>query len=55
MTFDIIDYGKLVDDAMHIIVSKVLNIVKEKGLPGNHHFFISFMTVLSFSPMIGAR
>jgi uncharacterized protein len=44
MTFDIIDYGKLVDDAMHIIVSKVLNIVKEKGLPGNHHFFISFMT-----------
>ncbi len=44
MTFDIIDYGKLVDDAMHIIVSKVLKIVQEKGLPGNHHFFISFVT-----------
>ncbi len=44
MTIDIIDYGKLVDDAMHIIVSKVLTTVKDKGLPGNHHFFISFMT-----------
>lgn len=41
---DIIDYGKLVDEAMHIIVLKVLKIVQEKGLPGNHHFFISFVT-----------
>jgi len=44
MTLDLIDYGKLVDDAMHIIVSKVLKEVQEKGLPGNHHFFISFVT-----------
>lgn len=41
---DIIDYGKLVDEAMHIIVLKVLKIVQDKGLPGNHHFFISFVT-----------
>ena len=41
---DIIDYGKLVDEAMHIIVLKVLKIIQEKGLPGNHHFFISFVT-----------
>lgn len=44
MTGDIIDYGKLVDEAMHIIVLKVLKVVQEKGLPGNHHFFISFVT-----------
>jgi hypothetical protein len=39
-----IDYGKLVDEAMHIIVYKVLKSVQEQGLPGNHHFFISFIT-----------
>jgi hypothetical protein len=44
MAYDMIDYGKLVDDAMHVIVSNVLKIVQEKGLPGNHHFFISFIT-----------
>lgn len=44
MSYDIIDYGKLVDEAMHIIVYKVLKLVEEKGLPGNHHFFISFIT-----------
>lgn len=44
MVQDIIDYGKLVDDAMHIIVCKVMKIVEKKGLPGSHHFFISFIT-----------
>lgn len=44
MAYDMIDYGKLVDEAMHIIVYKVLKIIQEKGLPGNHHFFISFIT-----------
>lgn len=44
MSFDVIDYGKLVDEAMHIIVQRVLKVVKENGLPGNHHFFISFIT-----------
>ncbi|MFN5382076.1 MAG: SspB family protein [Alphaproteobacteria bacterium] len=44
MSFDVIDYGKLVDDAMHIIVANVLKLIQEKGLPGNHHFFISFIT-----------
>jgi uncharacterized protein len=29
---------------MHIIVYKVLKDVQEKGLPGSHHFFISFVT-----------
>lgn len=44
MSFDVIDYGKLVDEAMHIIVANVLKLVQAKGLPGNHHFFISFIT-----------
>lgn len=41
---DVIDYGKLVDEAMHVIVYKVLKAVQDHGLPGNHHFFISFIT-----------
>jgi len=44
MAYDMIDYGRLVDEAMHIIVYKVLKIIQGKGLPGNHHFFISFIT-----------
>lgn len=39
-----IDYGKLIDDAMHQIVINALNIVSKKGLSGGHHFFISFNT-----------
>jgi hypothetical protein len=44
MNQDTIDYGKLVDEAMHIIVYKVLKLVEQRGLPGDHHFFISFYT-----------
>lgn len=44
MSRNIIDYGKLVDEAMHIIVCKVLKIIEKNGLPGEHHFFISFIT-----------
>lgn len=39
-----IDYGQLIDDAMHVIVKRALEIVVEEGLPGDHHFFISFLT-----------
>ena len=44
MEDDFIDYGKLIDDAMHIIVRQALEKVSKEGLPGNHHFFISFLT-----------
>jgi hypothetical protein len=44
MDDNFIDYGKLIDDAMHIIVRKALETVSDKGLPGKHHFFISFVT-----------
>lgn len=45
MDQDLINYGKLIDDAMHIIVKEALKTVVTKGgLPGAHHFFISFLT-----------
>jgi hypothetical protein len=44
MKSDSIDYSRLVDEAMHVIVFKVLKRVEEEGLPGEHHFFISFLT-----------
>lgn len=39
-----IDYGKLIDDAMHVIVKQALGYVNNGSLPGKHHFFISFLT-----------
>lgn len=44
MDEEFIDYGQLIDDAMHIIVRKALQIVQNRGLRGDHHFFISFIT-----------
>ena len=41
---NVIDYSNLLDDAMYVIVKKVLALVSKNGLPGNHHFFISFAT-----------
>jgi len=41
---DYIDYGVLVDEAMHFVVRKTLNLVQEHGLPEDHHFFITFET-----------
>jgi hypothetical protein len=39
-----IDYGKLIDDAMHVIVKQALGFINNGVLPGKHHFFISFLT-----------
>ncbi len=35
-------YDALVDDALRSVVRSVLMQVAEKGLPGSHHFYISF-------------
>ncbi|HYD06232.1 MAG TPA: ClpXP protease specificity-enhancing factor SspB [Reyranella sp.] len=35
-------YDALVDDALRGVVRRVLRQVAEKGLPGSHHFYISF-------------
>ncbi len=39
-----IDYAKLIDEAMHYVVRRVLQETVINGLPGDHHFFISFRT-----------
>ena len=39
-----IDYGNLMHDAMRGLIRKVLLDVADNGLPGNHHFFITFDT-----------
>lgn len=44
MDDNFIDYGRLIDDAMHVIVKQALQIIIKSGLPGKHHFFISFLT-----------
>lgn len=39
-----IDYGNLMHAAMRGLIKKVLSDVAEHGLPGEHHFFITFAT-----------
>jgi uncharacterized protein len=39
-----IDYGNLMHRAMRGLIREVLDGIAEHGLPGNHHFFITFDT-----------
>jgi len=39
-----IDYGKLMHRAMRGLIQEVLSDVQARGLPGDHHFFITFDT-----------
>jgi len=39
-----IEYGNLMHDAMRGLIRRVLTDVSERGLPGDHHFFITFDT-----------
>ena len=41
---DEIDYGNLMHNAMRSLIQEVLTEVKNNGLPGEHHFFITFDT-----------
>jgi len=41
---DTIDYGKLMHKAMRGLIQEVLIDVRDNGLPGAHHFFITFDT-----------
>ncbi|GAA0311193.1 SspB family protein [Rhodovulum strictum] len=41
---DRIDYGNLMHAAMRELIRKVLDRVATAGLPGEHHFFITFET-----------
>ncbi len=42
---DTIDYGNLMHSAMRGLIRKVLEGVAKDGLPGDHHFFITFDTM----------
>ena len=41
---DSIDYGHLMHNAMRGLIKTVLEDVRDHGLPGEHHFFITFDT-----------
>jgi uncharacterized protein len=44
MSQDLIRYDILLQEAMRGVVRKVMGEVARTGLPGNHHFFITFVT-----------
>jgi hypothetical protein len=44
MAVDLIRYDLLAQDALRGVVKKVLADVAARGLPGDHHFFVSFDT-----------
>jgi hypothetical protein len=39
-----LDYGQLVERALRRVVRDALELVAEQGLPGKHHFYITFRT-----------
>lgn len=45
ITNQTIDYGNLMHKAMRGLILEVLTDISAKGLPGNHHFFITFDTM----------
>ena len=58
MTVDYIRYDILTQDAMRAVVRTVLADAATKGLPGDHHFFISFDTRaegVALSPRLKAQ
>ncbi|HYM32523.1 MAG TPA: ClpXP protease specificity-enhancing factor SspB [Candidatus Cybelea sp.] len=44
MGTDSFDYHRMMEDALRGVVREALIRAKERGLPGNHHFYISFRT-----------
>ena len=44
MSKDLMNYDQVVEDALKGVVRSTLTRVAETGLPGNHHFYISFRT-----------
>ena len=41
---DSLDYDVLVDDALRGVMVRLLKLVERDGLPGDHHFYITFRT-----------
>jgi len=44
MADDLLNYDRLVEDAMRGVVRGALAAAAERGLPGQHHFYVSFAT-----------
>lgn len=47
MNDDLLHYPSLIDQAMRDVVRDVLRRVSQSGLPGEHHFYVSFSTTHS--------
>lgn len=41
---DTLDYDRLIQEALRNVVRRSLEVVIKDGLPGNHHFYVSFRT-----------
>lgn len=39
-----LNYGRMMQRAMQGLMSEALGVVAEHGLPGDHHFYITFLT-----------
>ena len=44
MSDDPLNYQLLTEDALRSVVRKSLNVAATRGLPGQHHFYITFLT-----------
>lgn len=44
MTDDLMKYDKMVEEALRGVVRKALQHALDKGLPGDHHFYLTFRT-----------
>lgn len=44
MTEDLLRYDRMVEEALRNVVREALAGVSKNGLPGEHHFYISFLT-----------
>jgi hypothetical protein len=44
---DPLNYDRLMEEALRSVVRRALSVVGERGLPGQHHFYITFRTDLA--------
>jgi len=44
---DPLNYDRLMEDALRSVVRRALSVAGERGLPGQHHFYITFRTDLA--------
>ena len=47
MRDDPLNYDRLMEEALRSVVRRALSIAGERGLPGQHHFYITFRTDLA--------